>query len=141
MAYGAAVPLPFEFCIEGPPVSQQANKRARRREWRNAVRVAAENEWDSSSPITGPVAVTISYIYEHTSLDIDNVPKPILDALKELVYPDDDQVFDLVCHKRSSRGRMLALPEATSMLRHYARSRGEFVHVLVDRADVLGGAV
>ena len=105
------------------------------------MRNAAENEWDGSPPVDGPVAVTINYIYAQTSLDVDNVPKPILDALKELVHPDDDQVFDLVCHKRSSRGRMLALPSATSLLRRYADSRGEFVHVLVDRADVFRGVI
>ncbi|WP_419553313.1 RusA family crossover junction endodeoxyribonuclease [Candidatus Poriferisodalis sp.] len=82
--------LPFEFCIEGPPVSQQANKKARRRDWRDAVRSAARSEWDSSQPIDGPVAVTINYIYEDASLDVDNVPKPILDALNNLVYPDDE---------------------------------------------------
>ncbi|WP_423922147.1 RusA family crossover junction endodeoxyribonuclease [Candidatus Poriferisodalis sp.] len=130
--------LPFEFCIEGPPVSQQANKKARCRDWRNAVRSAAMSEWDSSQPIDGPVAVTISYIYEDASLDVDNVPKPILDALKNLVYPDDDQVFDLACHKRSSGGK-LAWPNATSLLRQHAVVRNEFLHVLVDRADVLGG--
>lgn len=34
------------------------------------------------------------------SMDIDNLPKPILDALKGLVYLDDEQVTDIVCHKR-----------------------------------------
>ena len=36
---------------------------------------------------------------------------------------------------------MLTLPSATSLLRHYADSRSEFVHVLVDRADVFRGVI
>ena len=34
-------------------------------------------------------------------MDIDNLPKPISDALKGLVYLDDEQVTDIVCRKRN----------------------------------------
>jgi crossover junction endodeoxyribonuclease RusA len=34
-------------------------------------------------------------------MDIDNLPKPILDALKGLVYLDDTQITDVVCRKRN----------------------------------------
>lgn len=44
--------------------------------------------------------VTITYFFKAVSLDVDNIPKPILDALKGLVYSDDSQVTDLLCRKR-----------------------------------------
>ena len=44
--------------------------------------------------------MTITYFFDDYSGDVDNVSKPILDALNKLVYVDDRQVFDLVCRKR-----------------------------------------
>ena len=45
--------------------------------------------------------VTITYFYDRVSLDVDNIPKPILDALKGLGYLDDEQVTDIICRKRN----------------------------------------
>ncbi len=44
--------------------------------------------------------VTITYFSRGASLDVDNMPKPILDELNGLVYFDDSQVTDLICRKR-----------------------------------------
>ena len=46
--------------------------------------------------------VIIVYYYDNYLMDIDNVPKPILDALKGVVFEDDSQVTDLICRKRYS---------------------------------------
>jgi crossover junction endodeoxyribonuclease RusA len=34
-------------------------------------------------------------------MDIDNLPKPISDALKGFVYLDDEQLTDVLCRKRN----------------------------------------
>jgi hypothetical protein len=34
-------------------------------------------------------------------MDVDNLPKPISDALRGLVYLDDEQVTDVLCRKRN----------------------------------------
>ena len=39
--------------------------------------------------IPGDVKVAITYFFDRSSLDVDNVPKPILDALNGLVYFDE----------------------------------------------------
>ncbi len=44
--------------------------------------------------------LTITYFYEETTMDVDNIPKPISDALKGLVYVDDSQVNDVLCQRR-----------------------------------------
>ena len=48
--------------------------------------------------------VVLTYYFKDESrsesLDVDNIPKPILDALSGLVYADDRQITDLVCRKR-----------------------------------------
>ena len=94
------MPIPFDFVIGGPPVSQQARRRNRVREWTRAVRSAAGRGWYAEAPVVGSVAVAITYFYGSDPLDVDNIPKPILDALKGLVYSDDSQVSDLLCRKR-----------------------------------------
>ena len=55
---------------------------------------------DGSWLLTEPLAVTI-YIFPDAVMqgDVDNRLKPILDAMKECVYRDDDQVERIVAQK------------------------------------------
>ena len=92
--------LLFEFAVEGPPVSQQARRRDRVREWTRTVRDAARQNWGEGPISNSLVMVSITYIFDTVDFDVDNIPKPILDALKGLVYEDDSQVTDLICRKR-----------------------------------------
>ena len=79
--------------------------------------------------------VTITHIYESSSLDVDNIPKPILDALKGLVYSDDTQVTDLLCRKRFFDGE-LDIPHLSTLFLETLDQSMEFVHVSVtDTSD------
>lgn len=66
-----------------------------------AYRSAAEHA-KPHSPITGPVRVAIDLILpDRRRRDIDNVLKPILDAIGHAgIYEDDSQVVSLVVEKR-----------------------------------------
>ena len=57
----------------------------------------ASRRWGDSPPFVDDVMVTITYVYSNSPMDVDNIPKPILDALKDLIYFDDSQVTDLIC--------------------------------------------
>ena len=96
--------LPFEFVIDGPPVSQQARRRARLRDWISKVENEAKSHWpEDELPFDDSVMVKITYFYEENvspKIDVDNISKPILDALKGVVFADDSQVTDLLCRKR-----------------------------------------
>lgn len=93
--------LPFEFTVDGPPLSHQANRRNLIR-WKETVRRAAERLWQEDYPPTVEmVNVVITNFYKITSPDVDNIAKPILDALIGLVYLDDTQVADSRVRKRS----------------------------------------
>ena len=47
----------------------------------------ATRQGNFASPYTGNLKVAITYyFFDFTPLDVDNIPKPILDALKGLVY-------------------------------------------------------
>ena len=95
--------IPLEFIVEGIPVSQQTRNRRRRLEkWRQDVGSAASRVWnEEASTDDGALMVTITYVYDEVPLDVDNIPKPILDALKGLVFSDDNQITDMLCRKRS----------------------------------------
>ena len=91
--------------------------------------------WGVEQPFVGDVMVTITYLYNRGSIDIDvdNIPKPILDALKGLVYSDDSQVTDLLCRKRPSDGD-LGIDNFSTLFRATQELSEEFVHVNVDDA-------
>ena len=94
--------LTFEFTIDGPPVSQQARRRERVRQWIREVQSAARQRWPSEElPSAGPISLTVIYLFDSVSADVDNIIKPIADALKNLVYVDDEQLTDVICRKRN----------------------------------------
>lgn len=125
--------IPFEFVIGGPPVSQQTRRRTLVKEWTQEVKNVAESSWDTAPPFAGEVMVTITYFFEGGSLDVDNMPKPILDALKELVYSDDSQVTDLLCRKRNLNGD-LRIQNPSSVLLDTLRHSEQFLHITVGNA-------
>ena len=46
--------------------------------------------WTSSHvPADGPICITLVYLYDEVALDVDNILKPIQDALVGLVFSDD----------------------------------------------------
>ena len=91
----------LEFVLPRRPVSQQARGQARLREWKQLVaehaRLATEQP---QSLVTEPVAVRLLYLYDEVAVDIDNVLKPILDALIGVLLEDDTVVTDVEIRRR-----------------------------------------
>jgi crossover junction endodeoxyribonuclease RusA len=95
--------FPVEFVVEGTPVSLQARGRRRKslREWQARVQetsrtVLPEGHFASESPI----AATLYYFPAAAMQgDIDNIVKPILDALSKHVYLNDHQVHRVLVQK------------------------------------------
>jgi Holliday junction resolvase RusA-like endonuclease len=126
--------LLLEFVIDGPPVSQQARRRERVRQWRDAVRRVAEQHWQAGElPATGPIMLTVIYFYDRGSMDIDNLPKPISDALKGLVYRDDEQVTDIVCRKRNLN-RELRIEHPSLVLAEGFSRGNQFLYIVIEEA-------
>jgi crossover junction endodeoxyribonuclease RusA len=66
-------------------------------------------------------------------MDVDNIPKPISDALKGLVYFDDEQVTDVLCRKRNLNSNLRV--EKPSPVLAEGLSRGnEFLYIVVQEA-------
>lgn len=80
------MPIPFEMIMEQTPVSSQTRRRHRFHEWREDLESAARQIWGLDAPVAHPIMVTITYFFDDTPVDVDNIPKPILDALKGLIF-------------------------------------------------------
>jgi len=93
----------FEFIIEGPAVSLKAKKTNARRyqKWIKTVRAAAQQQWPNiRKPTTSQVIiVSITNYYTLSPPDVDNIIKPILDALQTVVYINDQQVYKVISEK------------------------------------------
>lgn len=95
------IEFPIEFVVKGTPVSLQAKLPKSRDEWKQRVKDA------SSKVIPSPhfasedrVAITLYYLPEEPMQgDVDNIVKPILDALCRHIYIDDRQVERVVVQK------------------------------------------
>jgi hypothetical protein len=77
--------------------------------------------------------LAITYFYDSVSIDVDNIPKPILDALKGLVYLEDDQVTDILCRKRNLNSD-LRVENPSSVLADGLSRGNEFLHVVIEEA-------
>ncbi len=126
--------LPFEFAVLGTPVSMQTRNRDRLRGWIRDVRAAAVGRVPpGAEPVDFRVIITIVYYYADAPLDTDNMIKPIQDALKGVVYADDDQVTDVRAGVRSLDGTFKVRGMSEVLAGAFVTGR-EFVHVRVERA-------
>ena len=77
--------------------------------------------------------VVITYFFRGGSPDVDNMSKPILDALKGLVFADDSQVTDLLCRKRD-RNRDLQFQNPSLVLLETLGQSDQFLHIKISGA-------
>ncbi|SAK56201.1 Endodeoxyribonuclease RusA [Caballeronia temeraria] len=124
--------LPFEFTIKGPPLSAQTHNRVRLREWKDQVRrAAAARVPGGMQPVKAPVKITVTYYYSGKTPDVDNIGKPIQDALNGLVFVDDSQCHETKSRKRALDGSYQIMGASAPLL--IAFSEGvEFLHIRVE---------
>ncbi|WP_323149117.1 RusA family crossover junction endodeoxyribonuclease [Pseudomonas oryzihabitans] len=92
----------FEFMISKRPVSLQTKNRKNLQAWKSFVRGEAAKLWVKGAPPVSlsSIRFTIVYLCEESPADIDNIIKPIQDALVGLVFKDDFLVSDVDSHRR-----------------------------------------
>src|SRR3954453_16081019 len=96
--------LRCEFVVIGTPVSQQTRRRSRLPPWIDRIAKAAlASGGDSFGSL--PVRASITYYFEQTDLDLDNMLKPIMDGVKRAVIDDDKLVVELWARKHRLRRR------------------------------------
>jgi hypothetical protein len=95
------ITFPIEFLVHGTPISLQAKRADAKAEWKSRIRSASKtaipDQYFSSDE---RIAVTLYYLpNEPMQGDIDNIIKPVLDALSQHIYLDDVQVERIVVQK------------------------------------------
>jgi len=126
-----------EFLVPRRPVSLQAKNKANRRAWQQTVASHAAAVWAPRPPLAaGDLRLTIVYLCGDAPADIDNIIKPIQDALVGVVYTDDSLVTDVDSHRRPYVGTFdpLALP---ALVLSGAFMQTECIYVRVEHAQPL----
>ncbi len=123
--------LPFDFALPGPPVSLQTKNKTNLRQWKSRVKAAAEAVAQSATPRTEELKVKITFFHESDSPDVDNIIKPIQDALVGVVYLDDCQVAATGCTRRDIDGAY-RIRRAPQCLVDAMSAGDDFIHVTVD---------
>src|SRR5262245_60159252 len=100
--------------------------------WQNSIGpLKSHQRWDGSCL---PLCISTMHFYESApTMDIDNIPKPITDALKGLVYLDDEQVTDVLCRKRNLIGH-LRLENPSGVLAEGLSRGSQFLDIAVEEA-------
>ena len=95
------IEFPIEFLVNGTPVSAQTKRSAARDAWKSRVRTSSTGAIPSPHfAFGGKISITLFYLPEEAMEgDIDNIIKPILDALSRHIYLDDQQVERVVAQK------------------------------------------
>ncbi len=120
--------------MDGPPVSQQTRRRERLRAWKIVVRQEAEKYWSpGQKTATGLIMLQITYFYDSVAIDVDNIVKPIQDAIIGLAYIDDDQVTDVLVRKRNLLGNFKVENMTSTLAEGFSRGN-EFLHIVVIEA-------
>ena len=126
----------YEFLVPGRPVSVHESNRTTYRTFMDRVFAAGAAVWPGYLPFDDSYPARLSIVFlcaAENQFDVDNVVKPIMDALKPLYYADDCVVSDVDAHRRNWRQKLDrdALPE---MLRRPWMEQEECVYVRVQDA-------
>ena len=90
----------FELLIKRRPLSVQA-KASNLQAWIEEVRRQAKKQWNRPAPLADEAfSLILVFLYESDPIDVDNIIKPIQDALVGVVYPDDQLLTDVHSHRR-----------------------------------------
>lgn len=90
----------FELLIPRRPLSHQAKNRQNLKIWKDFVYGRARQQWKGPPLIEDQVRLTLVYLCDDFPADIDNIIKPIQDALVGVILADDFQVTDVDSHRR-----------------------------------------
>jgi crossover junction endodeoxyribonuclease RusA len=123
--------IPFDFVVEGPPVSQQTKNRKRLQAWKQTVLQAATRYWQvGNAPSTDELSIVVTNFYDSVTPDVDNIVKPIQDALIGLVYVDDNQITDCNTRKRKIDGAFKVKGLSRALADGFVNYK-DFVHVKI----------
>lgn len=91
----------FEMLIPRGPVSLQTKNRDNLQKWKDYVYGRARDAWRGGAPFADvSFRVTLVHLSDDNPVDVDNIIKPIQDALVGVVFASDILVSDVDSHRR-----------------------------------------
>jgi hypothetical protein len=109
--------FPLEFVVRGTPVSFQAARAKSKEAWKKRVKEASYDALPEGHFSTeASISITLFY-FPSTEMqgDIDNIVKPVLDALSKHIYNDDKQV-ERVWVQKFEPGRIFQFASPSEVL-------------------------
>jgi crossover junction endodeoxyribonuclease RusA len=125
----------FEFVVPGRPASVQTSDRDRYQAWKRLVRSHAESRYPQP-PAGLRLRLTVVFLCGPGLIDVDNLIKPIQDALAGWAYRNDEQVTDVDSHRRSLHEK-LDFERLPPLLVDAWQTRAECVYVRGEEARPL----
>lgn len=124
--------FPFEFTFEGPPISLQSKNKARKRAYMNNIAAVARLLLPADYVVSADqLEIKITYFHEGACPDVDNIVKPIQDALVGVVYVDDNQIAHSSSKRRDINGSYKVRNVSACILESFSKGK-DFVHVKID---------
>lgn len=125
----------LEFAVLGPPISNQQNRargKANLAAWRATVAGEARKQWTKPLIVGELKAIIINFHQGNKpSLDVDNLSKPVLDAMQQIVYDDDRQIRQAeISHQKM--GALYSIAGVSKLLVNMLQSEQQFVYVRLE---------
>jgi hypothetical protein len=123
----------LEFVVPGPPISNQSPG-MNLDTWRATVAGHAHVQWGKPLLPGNLKAIIINfYAGNKPSVDVDNMSKPILDAMQHIVYDDDRQITQAeITHVMI--GAPFSIAGASKLLVSAIQAGKQFVYVRIEDA-------
>ncbi len=119
----------FEFVVEGRPVSQYASAKTKFL-YKEKVRAAIKHK--VQAVLTTPIKIIITHYFEgRFPGDLDNISKPICDALIGTIYVDDLQIWERIARRKHLDNAHFLINGASKAVVEALLKRKEFVYVEV----------
>ena len=129
----------LDFIIPFRPLSLQAKDRPAYQGYKHIVAAIAANAWAGQPVQTGEINVSMVFLCDaRAPIDVDNIVKPIQDAMTSVVYEDDVLVADADSHRRYLQDT-IDLTFCPRLLIEMILAGEEAVYVRVRNSRTLGG--
>jgi crossover junction endodeoxyribonuclease RusA len=127
----------FEFLVPRRPLSHQAKNAKHKKEWCDFVYGRAFQEWAGTPISNESLRFTLVYLCEGDPPDINNIVKPVQDALIGLVYSDDNLIVDVQGHLRMTDD-LIDVTGLPPLLRDAVVLGADCLYVRIDTSRPLG---
>jgi crossover junction endodeoxyribonuclease RusA len=120
------------FAVIGLPVSTQSSSKSKQ-QYKTTVAETASKSVVNTIRDNEKIKIEIDWFSAgfQNKPDVDNIIKPIQDALKGIVFLDDDQVESVICRKHDTLKMIRFMREPLCLIEPLMNGQKEYVFVRV----------